>query len=271
MKKARRLTSIIMALMLVLGMSVTSFAETSGTGSITVNDAVPGQEYTIYQILDLESYNDAAGAYSYKANGAWESWLKTQTAYVTFNKEGYVTWVKGADTEAFAKAAQAYAKANDVADQGSKKADSESVLFTGLDLGYYLVDTTLGTLCSLNTTNPDAVMYEKNDKPSITKLVEEDSTGVFGPTNDADKNQIVNFKSVITVQDGAENYIMHDVMCEGLTYIAVDAVKIGDDKVAADNYTVEAGSTCGCTFEVAFDNAYIDGLDAGTEDRKSVV
>ena len=125
MKKAKRLASVIMALMLVLGMSVTSFAESSGTGTITVNDAVAGQEYTIYQILELESYNDAAGAYSYKANGVWESWLKTQTKYVTFNKEGYVTWVKGADTEAFATAAQSYAKANKIADQGSKKKRKE--------------------------------------------------------------------------------------------------------------------------------------------------
>lgn len=265
MKKAKKLASVILALMLVLGMSATAFAESEGAGSITVKDAVAGQEYTIYQILDLESYNKDAGAYVYKANSVWESWLETQTAYVAIDAQGNVTWVTGADTAAFAAAAQKYAKENSIADQGKKTAESETVSFSGLSLGYYLVDTTLGTLCSLNTTNPDAVMYEKNDKPSITKEVEEDSTGVFGPTNDADINQVVNFKSVVTVQKGAENYIMHDEMSAGLTYAAVDAVKTGNTAVAAENYTVKTEGTCGCTFEIAFDNAYIETLAAGTE------
>lgn len=265
MTKLKKLASMILALMLVLGMSVPAFADAEGTGSITVNDAVAGQNYTVYQILDLESYNKDAGAYAYKANSAWESWLKTQTDYVAFDAQGYVTWVTGADAAAFAAAAQKYAKNNDVPNQGMKTAETGTVSFSGLELGYYLVDTTLGTLCSLNTTNPDAVMYEKNEKPSITKEVEEDSTGVFGPANDADKNQVVNFKSVITVQKGAENYIMHDEMSEGLTYIGVDAVKVGDAEVKAENYTVKTDGTCGCTFEIAFDNEYVGKLDAGTE------
>lgn len=58
-------------------------------------------------------------------------------------------------------------------------------MFDNLDLGYYLVDSTLGTLCSLDTTNPDVTIEEKNAVPTNEKEVEEDSTNAYGKTNDA--------------------------------------------------------------------------------------
>ena len=110
-----------------------------------------------------------------------------------------MTWVEGADEAAFAKAAKEYATTNSIADQGSETATSTTVEFTGLDLGYYLVDTTLGTLCSLDTTDPSVTIKEKNEKPLIEKEVEEDSTGNYGETDDANIGQLVNFKTTVLV------------------------------------------------------------------------
>ena len=112
MKYAKKFVSLLLALIMVFAMTTTAFAAQEGTltgGSITINDAVPGQIYNAYQILYLESYNKDANAYAYKANSAWETWLKTQTGYVSFDAQGYVTWVEGADAAAFAKLAQAQA------------------------------------------------------------------------------------------------------------------------------------------------------------------
>ena len=109
MNKTRTLCSALLALMLAVCMIVPAMAAQEGTltgGSITINDAVPGQVYNAYQLLYLESYNKDAGAYAYKANSAWETWLKTQTTYVSFDAQGYVTWVENADAAAFAKLAQ---------------------------------------------------------------------------------------------------------------------------------------------------------------------
>lgn len=64
MKLTNKLAGILLALAMVLGIAATAFAE-GETGSITINDAAVGQTYTIYQILDLESYNNEAGAYAY--------------------------------------------------------------------------------------------------------------------------------------------------------------------------------------------------------------
>ena len=165
MKHAKKLASLLLALVMVLSLATTAFAE-GETGSITINDAVVGQTYTIYQILDLESYNTTTNAYSYKATTAWNTFINSDAikgTYVEVDAQGYVTWKDGADAAAFAKAAQKYAKDNSIANQGSVTATTTTVSFTGLDLGYYLVDTTLGTLCSLDTTNPDVVMEEKNE------------------------------------------------------------------------------------------------------------
>ena len=45
----------------------------------------------------------------------------------------------------------------------------------GLDLGYYFVTTTTGTLCNLTTTHPDELIYDKNEVPSVDKSILEDT------------------------------------------------------------------------------------------------
>ena len=269
MKTIKRISCLLLALALILALSVTAFAE-GETGSITINDAVVGQTYTIYQILDLESYNASANAYAYKATTAWNTFINSDAikgTYVEVDAQGYVTWKDGADAAAFAKAAQKYAKDNSIANQGSVTATTTTVSFTGLDLGYYLVDTTLGTLCSLDTTNPSVVMQEKNDVPTNVKTVQEDSNSTWGEKNDADIGQTVNFKSTITAQAGAENYVFHDTMSTGLTYTGVTGITLNGTTVDASNYTVVTNDTTpavtdNCTFEVRFTQAFCDNLKA---------
>jgi len=280
MKLAKRMMAAILTMVLALGLVSTALAAQEGKltgGKITITNAESGQTYNAYQILYLESYSvdgegNATGAYSYKANSAWADWLATQKDFVSIDEQGYVTWVQNASVVTFAKLAQEHAVGLD-ADK-TATATGEAVVLEDLKLGYYLVDTTLGTLCSLDTTNPVAVMEEKNEAPSVTKEVQEDSTSAWGETNDADINQTVIFKATITVQAGAENYVLHDVMSEGLTYVDVQSVKIGETDVPAEEYEVTTPgtetSTEGkavevCTFEVAFDDDYIAGLEAGTQ------
>lgn len=221
----KKFASLVLAMVMLFSLSMTAFAAMEGTltgGSITINDAVSGQTYNAYQILYLESYNEEAGAYAYKANSAWEDWLRTQTSYVAFDAQGYVTWVDGADVEAFAKLAQAQAK-NMTADAtqtttATDPASTVAVTFSGLKLGYYLVDTTLGTLCSLDTTQPNVEMFEKNEAPTAEKKVQEDSDSSWGDNNDADYKQQVKFAVTIEAKKGAQNYILHDKMSDGLTF-----------------------------------------------------
>lgn len=279
----KKLMALLIAVAMTVGMCIPAFAAQQGTlgnGAITINDAVKGQNYSVYQILYLESYSDEDGdgedaedAYSYKANSAWERWLKTQTQYVVVDDQGYVTWIAEGDDAAkeFAAAARAYAKANPetIKADFTKKATSTTVTFGELKLGYYLVESTLGVLCSLDTTNPTVVMEEKNSIPDITKQVQENSKVTdpgegWGATNDASIGDTVNFRSVIKAQPNSLDYVMHDKMSAGLTLdadsIAVEGLTEGTD------YTVVTEGLCAdCDFHIVFAQSYLDSLTTETD------
>lgn len=267
MKRTKRIASVLLALVMALSLITTAFAA-GETGSITIDNAVVGKTYTIYQILDLESYNKDSGAYAYKATADWSAFINSgaiKGTYVNVDAQGYVTWAKDADVAAFAKLAQKYAADHNIANQGTKTADSTTVEFTNLDLGYYLVDSTLGTICSLDTTNPSVTIKEKNAQPTVDKQVQENSNGQWGESNDANIGDTVNFKTVISAKKGAQGYVLHDKMSEGLTINQGTVSVVGVD---ANNYEVTYNCTDGCAFEIAFKQEYLDTI---TEDTSIVV
>lgn len=272
MKHLKKLAGCLLALVMILTMSnVAVVNAANGTnnnsGTITINDAIEGHTYNAYQILVLESYDTEKGAYAYKANSNWKSWLKNQTAYVNIDAQGYVTWVQNADAAAFAKAALAHAKATSLQADSTKTAESATVEFTGLNLGYYLVDTTVGTLCSLDTTKPTIEMEEKNEIPPVKKEVQEDSTRSWGEENTAEIGDTVDFKTTITAKKGAESYVLHDVMSDGLTLNGNSIkVQVNGANLAAANYTIKiSGLTDGCDFEITFAQSYLDTITDDTD------
>lgn len=295
MKNITRALALLLALILVLGLVVTGFAEDGGTtaafnGTITVSNTVDGQDYTLYRILDLESYNETAKAYSYKPAEGWDSFFKgtdISGTYVDINELGYVTWKKSADgndvagVETFAKLAQTYAVNNADAvarTKSTQNATGNTVAFNNLSLGYYLLDSSLGTLCSLDTTNTKIDIHEKNVVPSNDKQVQEDSKENeagkgWGKTNDADFGQVVKFKSTITLPKGASNVKYHDTMDANLeldkTSIGVYTSTEPSTKLSETNYSVISDAsasalTDNCTFEITFNQEYLNGLTAYT-------
>ena len=280
----KRLFALLLAVMMVASLATVAFAEE--TGSITINGVGTENVYEIYKLLDLESYDktSGSGAYSYKVNSAWTGFFATADAqtYVALDETGYVTWIAADDDDtvaAFAKKALAYAKANGIDPVQSSENEGEFVLttdpetqkssgkFSNLTLGYYLVDSTMGALCGLTTTNPDASINAKNGIPTIDKQVEEDSTGQYGDSNSADIGQIVNFRTTINVHAGAENYILHDRMSAGLTFQGVTKIEhvvpgAGTHEVDEEDYeVVTEGLEAGCTFEVRFSQSFCDHLE----------
>lgn len=271
MRHVKKVLGAMMAMFMVLAVSVTTAfaAVNDNSGKITINDAVDGHTYNAYQILELESYDEAQEAYAYKANADWANWLKTQTQYVSIDAQGYVTWVEDADAAAFAKAAIAYAKEASIQPVRTVTANGTTVEFTELNFGYYLVDTSLGTLCSLDTTTPNAEMYEKNEQPPVKKEVKEDSTGNWGEENTAEIGQTVEFKTTIGAKPGAESYVLHDVMSNGLTLdpdsIEATGLTKGQDATSGDYHVVTTGLNDGCTFEVVFHQSYLDTITTDTD------
>lgn len=293
MKNITRVLALLLALILVLGLVVTGFADdggATGTGyTITVNNAVGGQSYKLYKILDL-SVSEDRDAFSYTVNSNWEDFFKSASegtaagaglTYVDINDQGYVTWktTKASEAEyaAFARAAEEFAKtkALTAVSENSPSAgnSTQTITFNVAEPGYYLITSTLGTKAIVDTTptNPNATVQEKNQAPSNEKLVKEDSTGNFGKVNDADIGDTIEFQSTITVQAGAENYVFHDKMSNGLTLKPETiSVKKGTADVEKANYTVKTANSTdndtktndGCTFEIKFNQAFCDNLAA---------
>lgn len=318
----KKLFALLLALIMVLSLASVGFADQISSvgdadtekGSITINGVAvkegtlePVATYTVYQVLNLESYNTASGAYSYKINPAWEDFFLSDVPpettvpgevvppvlnaavapYISVDATGYVTWIGGEGDDnvaAFAKLALDYAEENDIPAIKTSATPGQFVVeqkleddgtttifgkFSDLPLGWYLVDTTTGALCGLTTTNPDASINAKNGAPSIDKQVEEDSTGGYGDKNTADIGQIVNFKTTINVHAGAQNYILHDTMSNGLTFkpdsVSAEHIIPGatttTTTVPTSNYTVVTeGLTDGCTFHVVFTQEFCDHL-----------
>lgn len=264
MRNAKKLFSLLLAAAMLFALSVPAFA--TNEGKITVDNAVIDKTYTIYELLYLESYDATSNAYAYKVVDAWKAFFDgtdIEDVYVEIDAQGYVTWKTGASVSDFAAAAKKYAEDNNIKNQGEQKATTSTVEFTNLELGYYLVVSDLGALCSLDTTNPTVTIKEKNGTPTVEKEVEEDSTGAYGEKNDADIGQTVNFKATINVIDGnPKDYVLHDTMTKGLTFDKTSVeVKVNGTKITEGYTLVTEDLTDSCTFEVHFTNGTLKAND----------
>lgn len=283
MKKLHRYASLLLALAMAFALAMPAMA--AGEGKITIDNATEGETYTIYKIFELVSYSNETstdnpevgtewnGNFVYKVTDDWKPFVEAHPEWVTLAAEGaeagYVTEVSSefeSNPAAFAEAALAWAKENNIANQGQQTAASTTVEFTGLDLGYYLLDSSMGTLCSLNTTAPEVTIKEKNDEPTLDKEVKEGDT--WGKDNNASIGDTVEFRVKFTAKKGAVNYVMHDKMSAGLTFSGVGSIKVYSDaelatEIDAANYTATApGTDADCTFEVKFDDEWLAGVTA---------
>lgn len=269
MKKTfKKLFAALLAAALVLAMAVPAFAETSANpkGSITINNTVKGETYTIYRMFKLDSYNAESNTYSYTVESAWENFFKTGAGkdYIDLTN-GHPTWKTGVDSTddsdtvaALAKAALAWAKVKGITGT-AETATGDTVTFSGLDLGYYLVDSSLGALCGLNTTNPDATIKEKNGQPTIEKKVKNHNND-WVDENTAKIGDTVEYKVEINVKAGAQNYVVTDTMEKGLSFDSKTLTVTCNGATATLNsdYSLELNKN-NTTFTLTFDDNYVAG------------
>ena len=276
MKYMKKLLTLLAVLTLALAMAVPAFAA-SGTGTITIDNAVTGTTYKAYRIFDLESYDTGKNAYSYKLSSAWSGFPEYSTTidsnavkatdFFSVNSAGYIEWndaKKDAGAE-FAKLAKAFAVEKSIAWDKTETATDATVTFTNLTLGYYLVDTSLGSLCSLNTTAPSVTIKEKNSDTTIEKKIV--ITGTTGDekvdSNSAGIGDTVNFSITITVKDGnPEDYVLHDKL-SGLPPPPDSLkVKIGTTTLTPNtDYTLVTNPADGDSFDVKFTDGKLETND----------
>ena len=290
-KTIQKLMAALLAAAMVCAMAIPAFATdgdataaaATGTGSITIENAVTNQTYKIYRILNLEYHADT-NSYRYTANGAWKGFILRENNNFKLDEEtGAVTWINtnpennGTAIQQIANSAGKYAEytPNNVQEDGSAKANGITLTFSNLPLGWYLVvsdlvDLDKGALCSIDTTDPTVEIREKNSNSTLDKSILEGDQPLS--VNNAGIGDVVNFQLDIVVKDGQpKGYVVHDKMSEGLTFnsnsVSVSLLRHSDGNASGNlttGYTLDTHPGDGCTFEVKFDDGTLEPNDAVT-------
>ena len=108
MKLIKKIAAIMFAFMMVFSLSTNAKAQTDtngqyaqGDGKIVIDNAVKGNDYTIYRLLKLESYSDAN--YSYTLEDGWDGFIQeTGSKYLNKDDNGYITIEPESDMRSFA-------------------------------------------------------------------------------------------------------------------------------------------------------------------------
>lgn len=159
----KKFFAIAVAVVMLL-FALTFAVHAEGTGSITVNGAEQGATYTLYKIFDITGSGDEL---SYTVPAGMSASLDGEL-FESVDNGGkvYVSPKRGKDAEIIA-----WAKANKGSlvniDNASPSSNADSVTFSGLDAGYYYIDSTVsnGGQAIITKANPSATVVEKNSTP----------------------------------------------------------------------------------------------------------
>jgi len=279
----KKMFSLALALIMALALCVPTMA-----ADIIVTGAVENQTYNAYKIFDLTKTGDgedAGYAYTIEGNSEWfnvivEDYMEKEIVAgaksytgngLTFEKSTVGnTWNVSVDSSFDDAAAATLAEDLNAAKAGKSikatatgVASGETVLNIGNDIGYYFVDSSVGSLCALLTENASQPLVEKNDVPELGKTVASDDVS-------AAIGDVINYTLTLTAGGKADTtYIIHDTMSDSLTLDADSfEIKIGETAVDGANYTIITDAAAleadGCTFEIVFAQAYTATLARDT-------
>lgn len=292
MKLIKKIAAIMFAFMMVFSLSTNVKAESGinqNQGSITISNAKDGETYKIYRILDLDSYNytdanheDGNYSYTYRqddnsANG-WKQFIKINTGENKFFKltgSKYITANTGVKGEDIAKAALDYAKANGInADDSYTATENGTYTFNNLPLGYYLVESSVSALCSLDTTNPNQEIKVKYEEPTVTKQIIDNQEGLVSNTT-ANIGDKITYHVTIPVKKGATKYVFHDKLDTGLKYykdqqlgnkfsVAVDSTQNHTNGTQDVDYTLTLDAN-EQAFTIKFEDSFLQKINVGKD------
>ncbi|MBR4669195.1 MAG: isopeptide-forming domain-containing fimbrial protein [Butyrivibrio sp.] len=238
MKTLRKLIMGLLVSIMVLGMGITAFA---ASGTITITGARENQEYNAYRVFDYEpadeSNADAGGIYklnpvfagfeSYVFNYTDENDAAQSADMADFFKIGDngiidASGLTDANVAIFGRAAVAYALANGISADGSTTATADGDATISVpEFGYYVINSSLGSVVAVNTATPNVEVREKNDIPNLNKeetgatnaaLVYTDLTG-----GDHQIGDTIEYTVTADLKVGGKDYAIHDCVTDGLT------------------------------------------------------
>lgn len=235
MKHARKLASLLLALVMVFALATTAFAQdvtgTAGNGSITISNAAKGETYAIYKLFDATvSADNTSIAYTGTIPASLD-------AYFTADDNGYISatgaakdgenmsdglkaalqvWVAGATKTAYATS------------------DGSALNFKGLEYGYYVVTTTQGNQAiSVDSTMPNAIIVDKNSSsPSnLTKTASSNDVFIGDTVTYTVSFKTSNYDGAGTEAKEIVSYTIEDTLPEFLSDVKVTSISVDNDTI----------------------------------------
>lgn len=233
MKTMRKLFAVLLALAMTLALTVPAFA--ADTGSITITNPQGDHAYTAYKIFDVTNSGDN---YSYTisntdaAFSTVEAYAKVDANDLKLAAVGNTGKYNVSIGKKFSAASFAQYLKTNVSSLGTGTPFTNvdnTMKASGLDLGYYFVSGTSGTVCELATAK-NIEIHDKNEVPEIEKTVDDnDGTVEVGQK----LTYTITGKVPSTKGYTKFTYQVTDTMTEGLTFNKVDKVTIGGVDVTA--------------------------------------
>lgn len=301
MKIAKKVLAMLLATVMVLAMTLTSFAAgeegTEGTedktGSITMNNATIDESYHIYKLFDVtfgESYQDKDGntviptayvatpeqvealeaaegnvfAFKELSDGKYQVTVGTKEVdgeQVPYTEEeviaflqGFVRTLSGGVFACSFPGAVEVTGAVEGADKNegidsNKVATASTIVWKGIPYGYYFVTSSLGATVTIDTSNPDAAITDKNEGgPNWNNEPDE-------PNPDKPVKDVLNQESNQSI-DGNQVKV-GDTLTYSISYTNDSGVTI-DDLVITDAPPVGTGYVEGSAKAYRYVNGEID-------------
>ena len=258
----KKIFALLIAMVMVLGMSTMVFA--AGTGSITITppsdvDTTQTITYTIYKVFDADASTDGSKI-SYKLVEG----KTTAPAGFTVDAAGNVKYAGGDSvtelSEADIAAIAAYVE-DDTPVATATSTGGAAAVAQNLPNGYYYITTTTGTVVTIDSTKPNATVEDKNIVPSVDKKI----TGATSYDEDGKKalaqvGTEVEYTATITVGKGQIGYVFKDTLGTGLEYVANSLTVT--DMTAGTDYTLNVS---GQNITVTFEDDSIKDLEQDAE------
>lgn len=233
MKHARKLTSLLLALVMVFALATTVFAQdetvTGGTGSITISNAAKGETYTIYKLFDATVSADGK---SIAYTGKIPESLKT---YFTADKNGYISATPEAKegenmSEGLKTALKAWTETATVTAKATS--DGSALNFKGLAFGYYVVTTTQGDmLISVDSTMPDVTIVDKNSSApkDLSKTADSDNVSIGDTVTYTVRFKTSNYYGAGEDAKEIVSYNIEDTLPDFLSDVNVTSIIVDND------------------------------------------
>lgn len=250
MKHARKLTSLLLALVMVFALATTVFAQdetvSGGTGSITISNAAKGETYTIYKLFDATVNADGS---SIAYTGEIPASLNT---YFTADKNHYISATPEAkDGENMSEGLKTALKAwtADATAVATAESDGSALNFKGLKYGYYVVTTTQGNqVISVDSTMPDVTIVDKNSSTpeGLRKTASSNDVSIGDEVTYTVRFETSNYFGAGKEAKKIVSYTIEDTLPDFLSNVTVTSIIVdndGDSTTTKDQVDVTAQFT----------------------------